>query len=322
MIDTTISESDIAQTVKVGLTSPRKYLPSWLFYDEHGDKLFQEIMTLPEYYLTRCEREILLNKRVELGKRLESQCKEWDIIELGAGDGTKTKLLLESFLKKGLDINYYAIDISENVLKILDSNLKKSFPALPIKTISKEYFEGIDIIRKMDSRPKLVLFMGANIGNFEVPEAEKFLSSLSLKLTRNDILLIGIDLIKSPSVIAAAYNDSKGITKEFNLNVLKRLNKEFDGDFVPENFEHYPTYNPCSGAARSYLVSKIDQTAELKDLNLRITFKAWEPVYTEISQKYSPLMIKNLAKAADLSIEDQFVDNRKYFSVNLFRRNL
>jgi L-histidine Nalpha-methyltransferase len=322
MVETIISESEIAETVKAGLTSPRKYLPSWLFYDEHGDTLFQEIMALPEYYLTRCEREILLNRRIELGKRLATQSKEWDIVELGAGDGTKTKLLLESFLKKGLQINYYAIDISENVLKILDENLKKSFPDLPTKMISTEYFEGIDIIKKMDVRPKLVLFMGANIGNFEVSEAEKFLSSLSLKLTASDLLMLGIDLIKSPSIVAAAYNDPKGITREFNLNLLRRLNKDFDGNFITGNFEHYPTYNPYSGAARSYLVSKTDQEVYLKELNLKISFKAWEPIYTEISQKYSPLMIKSLGQTADLVLEDQFMDSRKYFSVNLFRRNL
>jgi uncharacterized SAM-dependent methyltransferase len=195
-------------------------------------------------------------------------------------------------LENGLNINYYAIDISENVLKLLQNNLNEAFPSLSTKMISTEYFEGIDTINKRNKRPKLVLFMGANIGNFELKEAEKFLSALSSKLNPNDILMVGFDLIKSPAIITAAYNDSKGITREFNFNLLRRLNKEYNGNFLVENFEHYPTYNPYTGSARSYLISTKNQEVYLKDLDLKIELKAWEPIYTEISQKYSARMIE------------------------------
>lgn len=308
------------QDVLKGLKSTPKYLSSKYFYDAEGDKIFQKIMALPEYYLTRSEYAIFKYYRQELLKRFippEGYEKGFDLIELGAGDGTKTKVLLEYFLKEKTNFTYYPIDISENVLNELLHSLKKSFPKLKVQGIPKEYFKALKEVNSYNGhRKKVVLFLGSNIGNFDKETAIKFLSEISNVLDKDDLLLVGFDLKKNPKIIKKAYDDDAGVTREFNLNLLERINTELNGDFDTSNFLHSPVYNPESGKAISYLVSKIKQVVTIGDE--KITFKAWETIHTEISQKFDVEMITELANKAGFGIVENYLDEKRYFTDSLW----
>jgi L-histidine Nalpha-methyltransferase len=311
---------DKLKAVINGMTAIDKYLPSWLFYDEVGDALFQQITQLPEYYLSRSETEILEKYSKNIASLLRESGKEWDVIELGPGDGTKTKILLNAFVRAEVDVHYFAIDVSENILGQLENDFRVSLPEVPLTTLSLEYFEGLDQINRSNSRAKLVLFMGANVGNFEVHQAEGFLKSICAKLNKEDYLMVSFDQIKDPALITAAYNDSEGITARFNLNLLSRLNREYNGNFKVENFKHYPTYDPVTGSARSYLISRKKHDVFLKDISLEISFDKWEPIYTEVSQKYSKGMIDIIASNSGLKGINSFTDSSKYLTLDLFVR--
>lgn len=309
-----------AQDVLDGLTSDPKYLSSKYFYDSRGDKLFQQIMDLPEYYLTRCEYFILNKYKKELlGLFSASKNDTFDLIELGAGDGTKTKLLLEHFVKEKSRFTYYPVDISENVLKQLTSSLKQELPELQVKSIPKEYFSSIKEINDDNgSGKKVVLFLGSNIGNFTEDTTASFLQQLSDALKPGDMVLIGLDLKKDPNIIEKAYDDESGVTKAFNLNLLERINRELKADFDLNNFIHYATYDPQSGKAKSYLISRKNQQVNI--LNKTISFSAWEAIHVEISQKFDLKMMNNLAANAGFEIVNNFVDDHQYFVDTLWRK--
>jgi L-histidine N-alpha-methyltransferase len=303
-----------------GLTSNPKYLSSKYFYDARGDKLFQQIMALPEYYLTRCEYSILKKYRKELFELFSaSESNAFDLIELGAGDGTKTKLLLEHFVKKKSSFTYYPIDISENVLKQLINSLQQEMPELQVKGIPKDYFSSIKEINAGDrSGKKVVLFLGSNVGNFNKNTAASFLQQLSGALNPGDDVLIGLDLKKDPRIVQKAYDDDAGVTKAFNLNLLERINRELKADFNPEHFVHYAIYDPQDGSAKSYLISSKDQTVNL--LGKTISFAAWEAIHVETSQKFDQKMINTLAANSGFEIVKNFFDEKSYFVDTLWRK--
>lgn len=309
-----------AQDVLAGLKAFPKRLSSKYFYDAKGDKLFQKIMALPEYYLTRSEYSIFKRHKNELLKKISTDGRDsFDLIELGSGDGTKTKILLEHFLREEASFNYYPIDISENVLDELVTSLNQNYPALNVKGIPKEYFEAIKFINRGNGvSKKVVLFLGSNIGNFDEVTVKSFTQNLSNALNQGDMVLIGFDLKKNPEVIKKAYDDDAGITKEFNLNLLERINRELEGDFDLNNFMHYSLYDPEYGKASSYLISKKEQ--EVNVLDEKIFFDAWESIHTEISQKFDPRMIKNLADDAGFEIVENFFDQDKYYVDALWRK--
>lgn len=309
-----------ARDVLDGLTSNPKFLSSKYFYDAKGDKLFQQIMDLPEYYLSRCEYSILKKYRSELFELFsESDIKDFDLIELGAGDGTKTKLLLEHFSKRKSGFKYYPVDISENVLKQLVNSLQQELPDLQVKPIPKDYFSSLKEINAGNgSRKKIILFLGSNIGNFTEDTAICFLQELGNALNPGDNLLVGFDLKKDPNIIHKAYNDDSGVTKAFNLNLLERINRELKADFDPENFDHYAIYDPQSGNAKSYLLSRKDQKVNLLDQN--ISFSAWEAIHVEISKKFDQEMIKRMAATAGFDIINNFYDDKNYYVDTLWRK--
>jgi L-histidine Nalpha-methyltransferase len=301
-----------------GLMGSPKTLPSWLFYDEQGDKLFQEIMALPEYYITRCEYEILHSYKDDLLNYFNHSIKQFQLIELGAGDALKTELLLRHFLSRGVQFVYTPVDISSAVLDQLQTRLHKKLPDLVINPV---HANNNDAIESLNSRQKkIVFFLGANIGNYTKMEASAFLQALSLSFSERDFALIGFDLKKDPHVIERAYNDSQGITRAFNLNLLHRLNRELGANFDVNNFIHYPYYDPQTGAARSYLVSTKDQEVNIRTLQRVIKFQAWESIRTEVSQKYDLLMIEKLVSEAGLEIVDLFFDADHYFCDVLLKK--
>lgn len=286
--------TDFVKEVFKGLTDYPKHLSSKYFYDKKGDKLFQDIMAMPSYYLTDCEYEILDDHKVEIA-HLFSDKGGFDLIELGAGDGKKTKILLQELSEKQIDFTYVPIDISENALAQLSEGIHAELPHVPVRTFQGTYFQALKELNNSRNR-KIILFLGSNIGNMEHGQAIHFMGQIQNLMQPNDLLFIGFDLKKNPKDILDAYNDPEGITAAFNKNILTRINTELDADFNLEQFLHWEVYNPETGSAKSYLVSKIKQQVWIKKLNLEIQFKPWETIHTEISQKYDDEIINWLAK--------------------------
>jgi dimethylhistidine N-methyltransferase len=307
-----------AEDVREGLSSEPKYLHSKYFYDEIGDSLFQEIMALEEYYLTDCELEIFNKQKADILYHFYTDKKIFDLIEFGSGDGLKTKVILEHFIEKKIKFNYIPIDISPFILENLSEDLQTKLPELNIHPICDDYFHALEELNKVDFNKKIILFLGSNIGNFRGDNAIPFLKHLHADMREGDKLFIGFDLKKDPTVILDAYNDEKGITAEFNYNLLERINKELGGNFDRDSFSHYPTYNPVTGETKSYLVSLKEQSVQIDQLSQSFSFDKWEPVFTEVSQKYSLHDIHHLAEHSGFRIEKNFFDSRNYFTDSLW----
>ena len=306
-----------AQDVLQGLSGAPKKLSSKYFYDEQGDKLFQQIMRMPEYYLTDCELEIFKNQKGRILQAIGQN--HFQLLELGAGDGMKTKVLLRHFLEQGVEFQYQPIDISPNVLLELEESLRAELPQLNVKSLPGDYFKVLHELRSGSGQPKVVLFLGANIGNYTLGQAQKFLRSVAQELNPGDLLLTGFDLKKDPEVILSAYNDPAGITAAFNLNLLRRLNRELGANFELQDFKHWETYNPLTGETKSYIVSRKDQHIFIKALNRSFHFEAWEAINVELSKKYSVPELETLAGQAGFSIQQHFFDKNNYFVDSLWR---
>ncbi|UII21142.1 L-histidine N(alpha)-methyltransferase [Fulvivirga ligni] len=306
-----------AHDVLEGLNSMPKKLSSQYFYDEKGDKLFQKIMNLDEYYLTRSEYEIIDSNKERMLKLFSGSEGPFNLIEFGAGDGYKTKVLLNHFLDKKAKFNYVPIDISRHVLDELSDSLKEELPNLSVKPMEGEYFEVLKKLKKSEAR-NVVLFLGSNIGNFSHDQASVFLEGLYKCLKKNDLVMIGFDLKKDPDAILSAYNDKEGVTRDFNLNLLHRINEELGGNFQVGNFRHCPTYDPLTGTTSSYLVSTTHQRVEIMDQ--AVEFDQWEAIHMEVSQKYDLNDIERLAYEAGFTIQSNFYDSKKYFVNSVWKK--
>ncbi len=299
--------------VKDGLSASQKYLPSQYFYDAEGDKLFQAIMQMPEYYLTRSEFEIFSTSAKEIFDELQVGTNSFDLVEFGAGDGTKTKILLERLLQTQANFKYIPIDISGDVLDGLKEDLNRRFPTLEVMPQNAEYFEALERIGKTTDRPKVILFLGSSIGNFLEERTLRFLGSLNDKLRQGDKTLIGFDLQKNPKIILDAYNDKQGITKAFNLNLLKRINQELNADFNLEAWDHFPFYDPESGFAKSYIISLKKQHVKVGEAGETYSFENGEVIHTEISRKYTIAQIEKLFTSTGFKVVKHFFDCKHYY---------
>ncbi|MBK5209763.1 MAG: L-histidine N(alpha)-methyltransferase [Flavobacteriaceae bacterium] len=300
--------------VDKGLSSYEKSIPSKYFYDKNGDELFIKIMHLPEYYVTRAELEIFKHQTKKIITALEINTKTYfQLIEFGAGDGLKTKELLRVLDKENYKFEYVPIDISQNALNSLQKKLSIELPNVSIKPKQGDYFEALKLL-KDNHHPKVVLFLGSNIGNMTDETASKFIYRLGAFIYPNDKLFLGVDLIKSQSIVLPAYNDSQGITKDFNLNLLKRINCELDANFEINNFYHHPEYSEKEGVVRSYLVSTVEQNVSIKKIRKVYKFKKGEKILTEISRKYNDETINEMIKKTDFKIIEKLSDSKKYFS--------
>lgn len=307
-----IAESQFMQDILTGLQADPKFLQAKYFYDQQGDLLFQQIMKLDEYYVTNAEMDILSRQSGAIANLITQGNMAFDLIELGAGDATKSIYLLEELTARELEFSYLPIDISAGIISHLEETLPSKLPGLDVKGLNGDYFEMLEKGTALSDRRKVVLFMGANIGNMDVAEARDFCKRLRGSLNKGDILIIGFDLKKDPKQILAAYNDAQGITAAFNLNLLSRINRELSADFKLENFEHYPYYDPESGACKSYLISLKDQVVRIGE-EAAIRFSAFEPIYMEISQKYSLHEIEEMARLTGFQSKHLFFDENKYF---------
>lgn len=313
----TVTDPRFYQDVIEGLSAPLKRLPSKYFYDAAGDKLFQDIMNSDEYYLTRCEMEIFTTQVARLAEIIAQAGSPLALIELGPGDCTKSIHLLRELQKSGTPFTYVPIDISQNVLSQLEAILPAQLPGLQLDAMNGDYFEMLDQIGLMTGTRRVVLCLGANIGNMPPESCSAFCAELASHLSPGDLAIVGFDLKKDPRVVQAAYSDREGITRQFNLNLLRRMNAELGADFKVDRFAHYSHYDPETGASKSYLVS-LDEV----DVNFpqhRIHFKRDECIWMEISQKYSLQQVDDMAKANNFEPIGHLQDGNGWFTDAIWR---
>lgn len=311
-----LRDNQFAEDVLEGLCASRKSISAKYFYDDKGSELFQQITQHEDYYLTRAEFEILNRIKTELPAKINSS--EIDIIELGAGDGHKTDLVLQGFLEAGYKVNYYPIDISSKAMTLLEENISKS-DNLKITGVVGEYFEGLRYVRSLSDNKILAFFLGSNIGNFNKVQCQVFLRKIWSALNHDDNILIGFDLKKVIDQLIRAYNDEGNYTKQFNLNLLSRINNELGANFNLNRFQHFGTYNPLLGAMESFLISTAEQSVYIKDLERTFSFKEYESIHLEYSFKFLRSDIAFLSEVAGFKLLENFTDQKEQFIDSLWQ---
>lgn len=307
----TSAASSFYEDVIRGLKSAPKSLDSKYFYDAAGDKLFQEIMDCPEYYPTDCEMEIFSEQTESLARAMIGGGDPFDLIELGAGDASKSLHLLRYLMDYQANFKFVPIDISGNIISYLNLALPVSVPGINVEGLEGEYFDMLKKATVVSTRRKVVLFLGSNIGNMLPPEAQKFCAELRRHLRHGDMVLTGFDLKKNPKVILAAYNDAAGLTKEFNLNLLTRINRELNGGFDISQFDHFPAYDPLTGSCKSYLVSLADHDVQIGNESIHLDKD--ECIDMETSQKYTTEEVEQLASNSGFRTVKKFFDQKHWF---------
>lgn len=319
-----IINNEFAKNVEKGLADIPKHISPKFFYDKIGSKLFEEICDQPEYYLNRIEAQILKKSASQIIDILEE--KAISVIELGNGNSQKTRILLRPFLANWKNVSYFPIDVSLKMLKKSIRDLSREYPNLRIFGVCSDYIKGLIKInefmkfKRYIPDKRLIIFLGSSIGNFDPKEAKAFLHSLSKYIRNDDALLIGFDLEKDKSILEKAYNDKKGITSQFNLNVLSRINKELDGGFELSSFEHKSFYNLREHRIEMHLESKLDQKVRIGAIGKEFHFKEGETIHTENSYKYSKNRLYGLVKNAGLQVIANFTDPKNQYSLILLNK--
>lgn len=313
------NETDaFALDVLVGLSSPKKKLSSKYFYDKRGSELFNRITELPEYYPTDCELEIIQKNSGTIARYIDYD-QPFNLVELGAGFSKKTTALLDHFIGQRLDFQYVPIDISIGAMHSLIASLTGRFPNLEANGLVTDYFNGLKWLNNRFRRKNLVLFLGSSIGNFTHAENCVLLRNVWNCLSHDDVLLVGFDLKKDIDMLLRAYNDSEGVTREFNLNLLHRINRELGGNFDVSKWRHFGTYDVFSGGMESYLVSLEKQSVFVEKIGRWFEFEAWEPIHTEYSYKYLVSDIEQLAGETGFEIYEHLFDSHRYFVDSIWR---
>lgn len=309
-------EDQLAIDVLTGLCAKPRNLSAKYFYDDVGSEIFQKITQHQDYYLTSTETEIINQLKDELPKLIDEQ--EIDIIELGAGDGHKSQLIIDGFLDAGYKVNFYPIDISEKAMVMLRENMTPH-ENLKIHGVIAEYFDGLRQVRNMSTNKQLVLFLGSNIGNFDRVQNQGFLRKLWMSLNVSDYVLLGFDLKKDVSTLTSAYNDSDGLTARFNLNLLNRINTELGGNFDLDKFQHLGVYNPVVGAMESYVLATEEQDVYISALERTFHFDAYEPIHLEYSFKFTQNDIEFVCQQTGFKMVHNYTDKKQYFIDSLWK---
>ncbi|MGA8088598.1 MAG: L-histidine N(alpha)-methyltransferase [Terracidiphilus sp.] len=308
----------IASSVYEGLLSKPKWLPSWLFYDSAGSRLFEEITRTPEYYVTRTERAILEERASEIVAQAAGQ-NALRLVELGAGSAEKTRLLLSAAVERQDTVFYEPVDVSASALIEAQMRIEEEIPGVLVCPRVEDYTHNLELDSTLPSERRLVLYIGSSIGNFEPGESLMLLERVRAALDPGDCLLLGVDLVKDEAVLHAAYDDAAGVTAAFNRNVLVRLNRELDADFHPETFAHRAVWNAAESRMEMHLVSETKQTVWLPAIDLRVEFAAGESIHTENSYKYQPGHAEAWLAKAGFVHEATWTDERGWFAVCLAR---
>jgi L-histidine N-alpha-methyltransferase len=318
-IDCCLERADdrsLAENVRAGLTGSFKQLPPKHFYDARGSELFESICSLPEYYLTRAEMEILAQRAVEIVSA--TGCRE--LVELGSGAPDKARTLLEAMREQGTPGRYVPVDVSEQALRDAAQQLANAYPELLIHGVMADFERQLDRVPPADGMPRVVALLGSTIGNFAPASRRTLLDAVAALLGEGDRLLVGVDLVKDQAVLDAAYNDAQGITAEFNRNVLNVINRELEADFEPSAFEHVAFFDRHNEWIEMRLRALRDMTVNVGKLGLEVTFARDEDLRTEISAKFTPGRLGADLAAAGLVLEQWYTDRAERFALALARR--
>ncbi|MCX5209465.1 L-histidine N(alpha)-methyltransferase [Kitasatospora sp. NBC_00240] len=297
--------------VQHGLTSEPKWLPPKWFYDARGSELFEEITRLPEYYPTRAERAILTERAGEIAAASKART----LVELGSGSSEKTRLLLDALHELGTLETYVPVDVSESALTAAGQALAEEYPELTVRAVLSDFTAGPGL--PPDGGPRLVAFLGGTLGNLLPPERAEFLTTLRGMVDHGDSLLLGTDLVKDPAVLVAAYDDSAGVTAEFNKNVLNVLNRELAADFDPAAFEHVARWDAEQEWIEMRLRSLRTQTVKIPALDLPVHFEAGEELRTEVSAKFRRERVADELAAAGFRLSQWWTDEAGRFGLSL-----
>jgi len=324
-LDLSERQASFAHDVLVGLTSTPKILLPKYFYDELGSRLFEAICCLPEYYVTRAESEIVTEHIDEVIDEIAiPEQASVRLIELGSGSAEKTQPLIKSLLLRNTDLHYLPIDISVSSLERSSKDLLLAYPGLRITGYAADYSSALGALRHTSAQDQqgnvrtVVLFFGSSIGNLDPTESRTLLREVRAVLHPGDVLLLGADLKKSLKTLIPAYDDALGVTAAFNLNLLVRINRELDGNFDLDNFEHRAIYNEEHGRIEMHLFSRKAQTVQLREIKVEVSFESGESIHTENSYKFNVEELRELASATGFSHKRVWFDRNQLFSFNMF----
>jgi len=301
-------DDDFATAVLDGLSRPQRALPCRFFYDARGSELFEEITRLPEYYPTRTETAILEAHAAQMAEGVPGG---GILVEFGSGSSLKTEILLRQLPKLGA---YVCVDVSESALSDAGRRLVARFPKLDVRPIVRDFSHPVAFPVDLAERPKTGFFPGSTIGNLTPVEAQRLLRVFRTDLSPDGRLIVGVDLKKDARQLVLAYDDSRGVTAAFNLNLLTRINRELGGTFNLEAFEHQAVYNPRDGRIEMYLQSRCCQEVEVR--GRRFAFQAGERIHTENSYKYAISQFQDLARSAGWQPRRVWTDRNDLFSVH------
>ncbi|RNJ77574.1 MAG: L-histidine N(alpha)-methyltransferase [Nitrosopumilus sp. B06] len=312
----TAVEATFAQEISSSLGRSKKFISPKFFYDMRGSDLFEQICLLPEYYPTRTEVSILKKMGNDLAAHVKSDTR---LVELGSGSSVKTRILLDVFSRVQDSTEYIPIDISE-ILAESSELLLRDYTALSITGIMDSYEGGLEFLKQYDSRQNLIIFLGSSFGNFSPEYGHLFLQKMRSAMKPGDLFLIGLDLVKDRDVLESAYDDSQGVTAQFNLNVLLRINAELGADFDLGNFEHCSVYDAENQRIEMHVRSLADQMVMISKSGLRLELQKGEMIHTEYSHKYSLPQIGCMLRDAGLEVVRTWTDEKEMFSLTLARR--
>ncbi|MFQ5675284.1 MAG: L-histidine N(alpha)-methyltransferase [bacterium] len=312
------SSEPFSRDVLVGLSSTPKTLPPKYFYDETGSRLFEDICELPEYYPTRTERAIIRRYAEEISILSQKDCA---LIELGSGSSAKTRLLIEAFLRRSEKLHYIPVDISKNILVESSKALLQDYEQLRITALASDYLTALRALKRQQIDKKLIAFLGSTIGNFDEKDRLEFLREIRESMNPQDRLLLGADLIKGRDILEPAYDDARGVTAKFNLNLLVRINRELDADFDLDLFRHKAFLNEDLGRIEMHLQSTAKQSVTIDKLGQSFKFARDETIHTENSYKFSKEQIKELARVCGFELKHSWYDENQWFSLNLLKPN-
>ncbi|APB33444.1 hypothetical protein GlitD10_1124 [Gloeomargarita lithophora Alchichica-D10] len=298
-----------------GLSHDPKTLPSYYFYDQRGSELFEQICGLPEYYPTRTEQGILAKYAQEIAD-LTGNC---DLVELGSGSSRKTRILLDAYTQLQGKFTYIPIDVSTTMLQATALDLLADYPQLSIHALAGVYEIALHHLPPAFQQ-RLLIFLGSTIGNLSPQEEAIFLQQIQQNLTPGDYFLLGVDLQKDVNILSSAYNDNQRITAEFNLNILHHLNHKFNGNFNPENFQHWAFYNQELNQIEMHLISLENQAIKLFDLGLEVILMAQETIRTEISRKFDIRLLTKQLNHCGLPVQRVWQDERGWFALVLCQK--
>lgn len=308
------SKQDFARDVLEGLSASPKSIPPKYFYDEQGSRLFEQITELEEYYPTRTEAAILARYGEEMISSLEGPV---TMVELGSGSSTKTRLLLDILSGKQERVDYVPIDISPAVVTEFGEQLLLDYPSLHIRGLICDYLKALGELREEQRTRKLFLFLGSSLGNSSPAQGAVLLRGVRETMGEGDGLLLGVDMKKDPQLLEKAYNDEKGVTAAFNLNLLSRINRELGGQFDPRRFLHKAFYNRREGRVEMHLESLVPQIVPVSELGCGFSLRQGETIHTENSYKYDQDILEELLAECGMNLLRQWTDDQGWFSVTL-----